>query len=41
VIFNGVANGVAVNKEKWGWLKPGDKIACSVEKLGEPKFDLV
>jgi len=22
------------------WLKPGDKIACSVEKLGELRFDL-
>ena len=40
VIFNGVANGQATNKEKWGWLKSGDKIACSVEKLGELKFDL-
>lgn len=40
VIFNGVVNGQAVNKEKWGWLKSGDKIACSIEKLGELKFDL-
>jgi len=40
VIFGGVANGVAMNKEKWGWLKSGDKIACSIEKLGELKFDL-
>jgi len=40
VIFGGVANGVAMNKEKWGWLKAGDKIACSIEKLGELKFDL-
>lgn len=40
VIFNGVANGLAVNKEKWGWLKSGDKIACSIEKLGELKFGL-
>jgi 2-keto-4-pentenoate hydratase/2-oxohepta-3-ene-1,7-dioic acid hydratase in catechol pathway len=23
------------------WLKPGDKIACSLEKLGELTFDLV
>ena len=22
------------------WLKPGDKVACSVEKLGELSFDL-
>jgi len=41
VIFNGVANGVATRKEKWDWLKAGDKIACSIEKLGELKFDLV
>jgi len=40
VIFGGVANGLATNKEKWGWLKSGDKIACSIEKLGELKFDL-
>jgi 2-keto-4-pentenoate hydratase/2-oxohepta-3-ene-1,7-dioic acid hydratase in catechol pathway len=40
VIFGGVVNGVAVNKEKYPWLKAGDKIACSVEKLGELKFDL-
>lgn len=40
VIFGGVANGLAMNKEKWGWLKAGDKIACSLEKLGELKFDL-
>ncbi len=41
VIFNGAVNGLATNKEKWGWLKSGDKIACSIEKLGELKFDLV
>ena len=40
VIFNGVANGVATRKEKWDWLKAGDKIACSVEKLGELNFEL-
>ncbi len=40
VIFNGVANGIATRKEKWDWLKAGDKIACSVEKLGELTFDL-
>jgi len=28
-------------KETRPWLKPGDKIACSVEKLGELRFDLV
>jgi 2-keto-4-pentenoate hydratase/2-oxohepta-3-ene-1,7-dioic acid hydratase in catechol pathway len=40
VIFNGVANGIATRKEKWDWLKAGDKIACSIEQLGELKFDL-
>jgi len=40
VIFGGVTNGLAMNKEKWGWLKSGDKIACSIEKLGELKFNL-
>jgi len=40
VIFNGAVNGVATRKEKWDWLKAGDKIACSIEKLGELKFDL-
>ncbi len=28
-------------KDKQVWLKPGDKIACSLEKLGELKFELV
>jgi 2-keto-4-pentenoate hydratase/2-oxohepta-3-ene-1,7-dioic acid hydratase in catechol pathway len=27
-------------KDKQVWLKAGDKIACSVEKLGELKFEL-
>jgi len=40
VIFGGVAGGLAVSKEKYVWLKAGDKIACSLEKLGELKFDL-
>jgi len=41
VLFNGVADGRATRKEQWGWLKSGDKIACSLEKLGDLKFDLV
>jgi 2-keto-4-pentenoate hydratase/2-oxohepta-3-ene-1,7-dioic acid hydratase in catechol pathway len=41
VIFNGVSDGKAIRKDQWPWLKPGDKIACSLEKLGELKFDLV
>jgi 2-keto-4-pentenoate hydratase/2-oxohepta-3-ene-1,7-dioic acid hydratase in catechol pathway len=27
-------------KERQVWLKPGDRVACSVEKLGELAFDL-
>ena len=41
VIFGGVVGGLAVSKEKYVWLKAGDKIACSLEKLGELKFELV
>ena len=42
VIFTGTPQGViwGYPPEKRVWLKPGDKIACSVEKLGELKFDL-
>jgi len=28
-------------KDKQVWLKAGDKIACSLEALGELRFDLV
>jgi 2-keto-4-pentenoate hydratase/2-oxohepta-3-ene-1,7-dioic acid hydratase in catechol pathway len=43
IIFTGTPEGVIQGKpkDKQVWLKPGDKIACSVEKLGELKFDLV
>lgn len=43
IIFTGTPEGVILGyaKEKQAWLKPGDKIACSVEKLGELKFELV
>jgi 2-keto-4-pentenoate hydratase/2-oxohepta-3-ene-1,7-dioic acid hydratase in catechol pathway len=43
IIFTGTPAGVIQGypKEKQVWLKAGDKIACSVEKLGELKFDLV
>lgn len=43
IIFTGTPEGVILGhpKEKQVWLKPGDKIACSVEKLGELKFELV
>jgi 2-keto-4-pentenoate hydratase/2-oxohepta-3-ene-1,7-dioic acid hydratase in catechol pathway len=43
IIFTGTPEGVIQGKPKdqQVWLKPGDKIACSVEKLGELKFELV
>ena len=43
IIFTGTPQGViqGMAKDKQVWLKPGDKIACSLEKLGELKFDLV
>jgi len=28
-------------KDKQVWLKAGDKLACSLEKLGELRFELV
>ena len=42
IIFTGTPAGVIVGKPKdeQVWLKAGDKIACSVEHLGELKFDL-
>ena len=43
IIFTGTPEGVILGKpvDKRVWLKPGDQIACSLEKLGELKFDLV
>ncbi len=43
IIFTGTPEGVIAGHpaDKQVWLKPGDKIACSLEKLGELKFDLV
>ena len=43
IIFTGTPQGVIQGKPKdqQVWLKPGDKIACSLEKLGELRFDLV
>jgi 2-keto-4-pentenoate hydratase/2-oxohepta-3-ene-1,7-dioic acid hydratase in catechol pathway len=42
VIYTGTPQGViqGLPREKQVWLKPGDKLACSVEKLGELTFDL-
>jgi len=43
IIFTGTPEGVILGylRDKQVWLKPGDKIACSVEKLGELRFGLV
>ena len=43
IIFTGTPQGVIQGKpkEQRVWLKAGDQIACSVEKLGELKFSLV
>jgi 2-keto-4-pentenoate hydratase/2-oxohepta-3-ene-1,7-dioic acid hydratase in catechol pathway len=43
IIFTGTPFGViqGLPPEKRVWLKAGDKIACSLEKLGELRFDLV
>lgn len=42
LISTGTPEGVIIGKPEAQqvWLKPGDKIACSVEKLGELRFDL-
>ena len=42
IIFTGTPEGVIQGKppDRRVWLKAGDKIACSVEKLGELKFEL-
>jgi 2-keto-4-pentenoate hydratase/2-oxohepta-3-ene-1,7-dioic acid hydratase in catechol pathway len=43
IIFTGTPEGVIQGKPEKDrvWLKAGDKIACSIEKLGELKFELV
>ena len=43
IIFTGTPEGVIAGKpkDKQIWLKAGDKLACSLEKLGELKFGLV
>ena len=42
IIFTGTPEGVILGKPVANrvWLKPGDKIACSLEKLGELAFEL-
>lgn len=43
VIYTGTPQGViqGMPTAKRAWLKPGDKLACSLESLGELTFDLV
>ena len=43
IVFTGTPEGVIQGKPKdqQVWLKAGDKVACSLEKLGELKFELV
>jgi 2-keto-4-pentenoate hydratase/2-oxohepta-3-ene-1,7-dioic acid hydratase in catechol pathway len=42
LLFTGTPHGVIFGKPKGQqvWLKPGDRVACSVEKLGELAFSL-
>jgi 2-keto-4-pentenoate hydratase/2-oxohepta-3-ene-1,7-dioic acid hydratase in catechol pathway len=42
ILFTGTPHGVIFGKPKGEqvWLKPGDRVACSVEKLGELAFSL-
>ena len=42
IFFTGTPQGVifGMPKDKQVWLKPGDKVACSLEKLGELRFEL-
>jgi 2-keto-4-pentenoate hydratase/2-oxohepta-3-ene-1,7-dioic acid hydratase in catechol pathway len=43
IFFTGTPQGVifGMPPDKRVWLKPGDRVACSLEKLGELRFDLV
>ncbi len=43
IIFTGTPEGVIAGypKDKQVWLKAGDKVACSIEKLGELRFELI
>ena len=43
IIYTGTPEGVISGypKEKQVWLKPGDKLTTSIEKLGEMRFSLV
>jgi len=43
IIFTGTPEGVILGRpqDRQIWLKAGDRIACSVEKLGELEFELI
>ena len=43
IIFTGTPEGVIIGypKEKRVWLKPGDEVTTTIEKLGELKFSLI
>ena len=43
ILYTGTPHGVVFGKPKdqQVWLKPGDKVVCSIEKLGELAFNLV
>lgn len=43
ILFTGTPHGVIFGKPpaEQVWLKAGDRVACSLEKLGELRFDLV
>lgn len=43
IIFTGTPEGVILGypRDNQVWLKPGDKLACRIEKLGELKFELI
>ncbi len=43
IVFTGTPEGVILGRPKdtQVWLKAGDKLSCSVEKLGELRFELI
>jgi 2-keto-4-pentenoate hydratase/2-oxohepta-3-ene-1,7-dioic acid hydratase in catechol pathway len=43
ILFTGTPHGVifGMPPARQVWLKPGDRVACSLEKLGELRFELV
>ena len=43
IFFTGTPHGVVFGKPEAErvWLKPGDRVSCSVETLGELSFSLI